>query len=173
MDQVKIGKFIAELRHENKMTQESLGQKIGITNKTVSRWENGNYMPDVEMLRELSGIFHVSINELLCGERLGDSDFRRKADNNLVAVWKGSFSIKERSDFWKKKWLKEHIAFIIACVVFAGAVFIGACMTPAHWLMALCPLGWLALYGIIRNRMMIYVEDKVFPSPGDRLPVSR
>lgn len=53
MDQVKIGKFIAELRRENQMTQEALGEKIGVTNKTISRWENGNYMPDIEMLQLL------------------------------------------------------------------------------------------------------------------------
>ena len=48
MNQIKIGKFIAALRKEKGMTQEQLGEKLGVTNKTVSRWENGNYMPDVE-----------------------------------------------------------------------------------------------------------------------------
>ena len=47
MDQIKIGKFIAALRKDKGMTQEQLGEKLGVTNKTVSRWENGNYMPDV------------------------------------------------------------------------------------------------------------------------------
>ena len=50
MDQVKVGKFIAALRKEQGLTQEALGQRLGVTNKTVSRWENGNYMPDIELL---------------------------------------------------------------------------------------------------------------------------
>lgn len=50
MDQIKVGKFIAQLRRRDGLTQEALGKKIGVTNKTVSRWENGNYMPDIEML---------------------------------------------------------------------------------------------------------------------------
>ena len=51
MNPVKIGKFIAELRRKNGLTQEALGEKLGVTNKTISRWENGNYMPDIEMLQ--------------------------------------------------------------------------------------------------------------------------
>ena len=65
MNQIKIGKFIAALRKEKGMTQEQLGEKLGVTNKTVSRWENGNYMPDVEMLSLLSEEFSVSTNELM------------------------------------------------------------------------------------------------------------
>ena len=65
VDTVKIGKFISELRRERGLTQEQLAEKLGTSNKTISRWENGNYMPPVEMLMELSKFFEVSINELL------------------------------------------------------------------------------------------------------------
>ena len=64
---MKIGKFIATLRKYKGLTQEQLGEKLGVTNKTISRWENGNYMPDVEMLSLLSKEFGVSINELISG----------------------------------------------------------------------------------------------------------
>ena len=87
MNQIKIGKFIAALRKEKGMTQEQLGEKLGVTNKTVSRWENGNYMPDVEMLSLLSEEFGVSINELISGERIMAEDFRKAADSNLVASY--------------------------------------------------------------------------------------
>ena len=66
MDQIKIGKFIAALRKEKGLTQEKLGEKLGVTNKTVSRWENGNYMPDVEMLSLLSEEFGVSRRQQPC-----------------------------------------------------------------------------------------------------------
>lgn len=114
MDLIKIGRFISELRRENKITQEELGEKIGVTNKTISRWENGNYLPSVEMLQRLSNELSVSINELLCGERLNDNSFRQRADDTIVNVLKSStFSLKERCDFWKKKWMKEHKSLII------------------------------------------------------------
>lgn len=80
MDQIKIGKFIAALRKEKGLTQEQLGEKLGVTNKTVSRWENGNYMPDVEMLLLLSKEFGISINELISGERLELEDFKKTAE---------------------------------------------------------------------------------------------
>lgn len=68
MDPVKIGKRIAELRRKEGLTQEALGEKLGVSNKTISRWENGNDMPDIEMLPLLAREFKISIDELLGGE---------------------------------------------------------------------------------------------------------
>ena len=97
MDQIKTGKFIATLRKEKELTQEQLGEKLGVTNKTISRWENGNYMPDIEMLSLLSKEFDVNINELISGERFLEEDFKKAADNNLVTALNNSiFTLKER-----------------------------------------------------------------------------
>ncbi len=85
MDMQKIGAFLAELRKENKYTQDELGEKIGVTNKTVSRWENGNYLPPVEMLQILSKLYNVSINELLSGERLNEKQYKENAEEYIVA----------------------------------------------------------------------------------------
>ena len=84
MDTLKIGKFLKELRKQNNMTQEQLGERIGVTNKTVSRWETGNYMPPIESLRLLSDIFDVSINEILAGERLSEESFKEVAEENIA-----------------------------------------------------------------------------------------
>lgn len=84
MDTQKIGKFLKELRKENNMTQEQLGERIGVTNKTVSRWETGNYMPPIESLKLLSDIYRISINEILSGERLDDVKFKEAAEENLA-----------------------------------------------------------------------------------------
>ena len=101
MDQIKIGKFIATLRKEKELTQEQLGEKLGVTNKTISRWENGNYMPDIEMLSLLAKEFDVSINELISGERLLLDDFKKAADNNLVTALNNStFTLKEKIAFF-------------------------------------------------------------------------
>ena len=83
MDLVQIGKFIAELRKEQKLTQEQLGEKIGVTNKTISRWENGNYLPPADMLLTMSQLFDVSVNEILSGKRLLVEEYKEVAEANL------------------------------------------------------------------------------------------
>ncbi len=64
-----IGQFLKELRKEKGMTQEELGKAIGVTNKTISKWENGNYMPPIDVFVMLSELYGVSINEILTGKR--------------------------------------------------------------------------------------------------------
>lgn len=103
MDQIKVGKFIAALRREKGLTQEILGKRLGVTNKTVSRWETGSYMPDIELLIPLGEALGISVNELLAGERLSGDRFRKQADENLVeAVRESAFTLKERTDFSEK-----------------------------------------------------------------------
>lgn len=84
MDTIKTGLFLKQLRKEHNLTQEELGAKIGVTNKTVSRWENGNYFPPVDCLVILSDFFSVSINEIISGERISDDKFEENADRNLT-----------------------------------------------------------------------------------------
>lgn len=118
MDQVKIGKFIAQCRNEKNITQEELGEKLGVTNKTISRWENGHYLPDIEMMQLLSKEFSISINELISGEKIKDLDYKEKAEENLiVALENSTFTLKEKIGFHKKKWLKEHIFDIVLCII--------------------------------------------------------
>lgn len=86
MDQSQIGKFIAELRKENNMTQAELGERLGVTNKTVSRWENGNYMPDISLIKEMCQLFHISVNDFISGKRIEEIDFKESADQNLLTT---------------------------------------------------------------------------------------
>lgn len=86
MDTILIGKFLAALRKERGLTQEELGEKIGVTNKTISRWENGNYMPPVEALLALSELYEISINEILTGRRLSMEDYKESAEKNIQAT---------------------------------------------------------------------------------------
>lgn len=163
MDQIKIGKFIAMLRRQSELTQEALGEKLGVTNKTISRWENGNYMPDIEMLQLLAQEFNVSINELLAGERISDENFRQKADENVIAVSKEStFSLKEREVYFKKKWRKEHISlFIILALVLIIAIAVPFVINKP-WLVGSLPLIAFVEYCWQNNRMMIYVEKCLY-----------
>lgn len=83
MDTLKIGSFIANMRKEKKMTQEELARLLGVTNKTISRWENGNYMPDLSLLKPLSEALDISLNELLSGEK--DINIQ-KANENIFNI---------------------------------------------------------------------------------------
>ncbi len=85
MDMQKIGNFLSELRKDKNLTQEELGEQIGVTNKTVSRWENGNYLPPVEMLQILSKFYDVGINEILNGEHLDEKRYKENAEEYIVA----------------------------------------------------------------------------------------
>lgn len=85
MDQKQIGTFIAELRKDKKLTQAELGNKLGVTNKTVSRWENGNYMPDISVIPQLCRALDISVNELFSGMHLDENNFKASADKNLVS----------------------------------------------------------------------------------------
>lgn len=84
MNQEKTGKFIAELRKEKNMTQIDLADKLGITDRAVSKWENGRGMPDLSLLAPLCEILGVSINELLSGERLDKKDYQEKLEDNII-----------------------------------------------------------------------------------------
>lgn len=170
MDLVKIGKFIAELRRGKNLTQEELGERLGVTNKTISRWENGNYMPNIEMLQLLSEEFGVSINELLCGERIDDGDYRRKADENIVSMIEeheqSKFTLQERCDFWRKKWKRDHRAEIIMWFVLVIAVYILGAYFDEYWLVAVDCIFAVWLYFKKRNQMMAYIEQRAFDGSG-------
>ena len=163
MDQVKVGKFIAQLRREQGLTQEALGQKVGVTNKTVSRWETGAYMPDIELLVPLGEALGVSVNELLAGERLTDEQFRKQADENLVAaVRESSFDLKERTEFFKKKWLRDNVWLIVISILIGTAVSVKLSFDQM-WVL-ISPF-WFVVFCWLRNRMMAYVEGRVYGDP--------
>ena len=91
MDQIKIGKFIADIRKEKGMTQNELAQKLGVTDRAISKWENGRGMPDISIIQSLCEELSVSINELLSGERITDDDIKAKAEENILNSLKATF----------------------------------------------------------------------------------
>lgn len=84
MDIVKIGKYIAENRKKKNLTQEQLAEKLGVTSKTISRWENGNYMPDIALLKPLSEELDVTLNDLLSGEKIEKEQYQEKLEENIL-----------------------------------------------------------------------------------------
>ena len=167
MDLVQIGKFIAQLRKEQGFSQEKLGEMLGVTNKTISRWETGTYLPPAEMLVSMSNLFHVTINELLSGKRLTQDEYKIAAEENLRQVVKASsFTLKEKIAFYKKKWLKEHIAAMccwgigIITVLIVGIILSLPILVSAAMLLLLVGHAWR------NNTMMAYVERNAFDGTG-------
>ena len=80
MNQEKIGKYIATCRKKNKLTQEQLAEKLGVSSKSVSRWENGKTMPDVSLFQQLCKELNITINDLLSGETMNENKFDLSAD---------------------------------------------------------------------------------------------
>lgn len=99
MDTKKIGAFIAICRKEKGMTQAELGERLGVTNKTVSRWENGHYMPDLSLLEPLSKALDLSLEELLEGERLPEAP-QAAAESRLQDVVDYSSQLLRKGRRW-------------------------------------------------------------------------
>lgn len=121
MDMKKIGRFIAEKRKEKHMTQVQLAEKLGVTNKTVSRWENGNYMPDLSMLIPLSEVLEVSVNDLLNGQSTMPENDIKGTENAVV----NSLQSYEKMAKESKKELLQNVA-LVSVIVAAFAVTMGS-----------------------------------------------
>ena len=111
MDQIKIGKFIAGKRKALEMTQKQLAEKLGMSDKSVSKWERGVCLPDVSVYQELCDTLGISITEFLAGEDIGREEIEKKAEDNLIQIATDSKH--------KQKRLKWIIAVLVAVAVLA------------------------------------------------------
>lgn len=84
MNQEKIGKFIAKLRNEKNLTQQELANKIGVTDRAISNWENGRRMPDLSLIKSLCDELGITINELLSGEKIKEKEYQTKFEENVL-----------------------------------------------------------------------------------------
>ena len=91
MNQEKIGKFIAERRKNKKLTQEQLANELGVTSKSVSRWENGKTMPDYSILEDLTKILGISLNEFYYGEYIPKEKIQEISEENLRFILKTKY----------------------------------------------------------------------------------
>ena len=86
MDNIKTGQFIKSLRKENSLTQREVAERLNVSEKTISKWETGNGMPEVGLMLPLCKLFGISINELLSGERLDEKQYIEKAEENIACL---------------------------------------------------------------------------------------
>ncbi len=119
MDQIKTGKFIASLRKEKGFTQVSLANRLGISDKTVSKWERGAGLPDVSLMLPLCEILEISVNELLTGEKLTDADYKEKAEVTIMSL------VQENKEN-KKRMLQSVICGIITIIAVCSLVVIAS-----------------------------------------------
>lgn len=101
MNQKKIGEFIAQLRKEQGLTQKELAERVNVSDKTISKWECGNGLPEMSSIPVLCQVLGISINELLSGERLEQEGYTEKAEENIMTLMQESaeHKKKDRSSF--------------------------------------------------------------------------
>ena len=120
MDQVKIGKFIAECRKKNNLTQMQLAEKLNITDRAVSKWENGRAMPDSGIMLDLCSELKISVNELLSGEVIEMKEYDKKTEELLLDMQKQ----KEEAD--KRLLSMEIIIGVITIILFMFLVMVAS-----------------------------------------------
>jgi transcriptional regulator with XRE-family HTH domain len=120
MDNSNVGQLIASERKKCGLTQKELADKLAISDKTVSKWETGRGLPDVEMLISMCRIFDISLNELITGERFGENEVQAKAEESVKIVLEDNSKLKK-----SLKTVFLGSAFLIACFLFLLLSLIG------------------------------------------------
>lgn len=136
MDQKKSGQFILQLRKEKGLTQKQLADEIGVSDKAVSKWENGNGMPDTGLLVPLCNALDITVNELLSGEHLRQTEYSERAEGNIIAL------LEENRHHEKNTIIKTVIGYVL--IVFCLILNAFPAMN-AQWYMDLPSLVYLAV----------------------------
>lgn len=138
MNQIKIGKFIAECRKKNNLTQMQLAEKLNITDRAISKWENGKTMPDVSIMLDLCHILKISVNDLLCGEVITMNDYNEKLEQNLLEM------VKQKEEADKRLLSLEIFLGVLVTIIFLALVFVASFVQMAAWLrICLIVLGFI------------------------------
>lgn len=128
MDQVKIGKFIAECRKRQNLTQMQLAEKLGITDRAVSKWETGKSMPDSSIMLELCSLLKINVNDLLCGEVVVMENYSKELEQNMLEV------IKQKEQADKRLLHLEIFVGVVVSVILFVLIFIASFVQMADWL---------------------------------------
>ena len=124
MDQLKIGKFITECRKHKNLTQMQLSEKLGITDKAISKWERGIAMPDTSIMLELCDILGINVNELLSGEKINMENTSQKDEQLLLDM--AQEIEKKNKTIWSSMWA----IMIVSITALIAGIFIAAFLIP-------------------------------------------
>ena len=152
MDQIKIGKFIAECRKKNNLTQMQLAEKLNITDRAISKWENGKGMPDSSIMLDLCKELKISVNELLSGEMIDMKNYDENAEKNLLEMFKQ----KEEND--KRLLHAEILIGILGLLPFFISLTIIETVKMEEWLAVLISLTSLIPF-LIASPFMLKIEQ--------------
>ena len=137
MDQIKIGQFIAARRKAVGLTQMQLAEQLNITDRAVSKWENGRAMPDSSIMLELCKILKINVNDLLCGEVITMDNYKNELEKNLLEMVKQ----KEAND--KRLLQLEWVIGILSVLIILLPCLMAAYLPLEEWLRALICFGGL------------------------------
>lgn len=121
MDQIKIGKFIAESRKSRNLTQRQLADTLSISDKTISKWECGKGLPEVSLMLPLCAALDITVNDLLSGEKVSLTDYQRKAEGNMMNLMKENEENRKRITL---SIITGAITIIAVCALIVIAAFI-------------------------------------------------
>ena len=138
MDQIKIGKFIAECRKKQNLTQMQLAEKLNITDRAISKWENGKAMPDSSIMLDLCTELKINVNELLSGEVLKMDNYNEKLEQNLIDM------VKQKEEADKKMLSLEIVIGYISSITFLTLIFVASFIEMQNWIRIL-----LIAFGLI------------------------
>lgn len=128
MDQIKVGKFIADCRKKQQLTQEQLAEKLNVSDRAISKWENGICLPDASNMLELCKILEITINDLFSGELVNMKDNEKKLEENLIELAK----LKEQKD--KELLTLEIVIGALSTIILLSMVFIASFIEMPNWL---------------------------------------
>ena len=128
MDQIKIGKFIAECRKKANLTQMQLAEKLNITDRAISKWENGKAMPDSSIMLDLCNVLSISVNDLLSGEVVTVENYNKELENKLIEM------VKEKEQADKRLLSLEIFVGIVVSVILFAMVLVASFVQMENWL---------------------------------------
>ena len=127
MDQAKIGRFIAVCRKKQGLTQMQLAEALNITDRAVSKWENGKAMPDSSIMLELCKILNITVNVLLRGEVIAMEQYNKEMENTLLKM------VKQKEENDRRLLALEWVIGILSCIILFVPIFIGALVPMEEW----------------------------------------
>ena len=140
MDQVKIGKFLQQRRKECGLTQSELAERLSVSDRAISKWENGNCLPDADHMIELCDILGITVNDLFSGEIVGDAGDTKELESSLVAMTR----LKQQSD--KRLLGIEIVLGVFSVVLFLAGDLVAGLVEMPLWARIIIGLSGLAMF---------------------------
>lgn len=156
MDQLKIGKFIAQTRKEKGLTQRELADKLFISDKTVSKWECGNGLPEISLMMPLCEILGITVNELLTGKRLASSEYQQNAEENIMKL------IKEKNEVKFRLIIEAAVVFLTLIPAITIIMIASYFELPTPYRIILIVLAFIIMAGGIAIAAALEMRDAVF-----------